>query len=805
MTTRWLDELLQDIRFGVRSLLKSVGWSATVVLMLAMGIGLTTAIFSVVYGVLLRQLPYREPDRLVAIWMASKTVPRMNVSPAFWRDWRAQAQSFEDITLVRPVANFNLTGTGHAERLQGARTSWNVATVLGVQPLVGRWFTEEETQRDATVAVLSSSLWQRRFGADPTIVGRTVQLNGSAFEIIGVMPWSFRYPTREFELWTPLYVPEETFRFGTDNSYVSVARLRPSITLDQAQAELRTITPQISVNYPAVRSAAGETTATVEPLQSSDVTEVRRPLYVLMAGAGCLLLVGCLSLALLLIGKGTARQREVAVRVALGASSGRIVRQMMAETLPLAFAGAVGGLVLSIWMIGMLLQWVPPTLPRAETIGLHTPVVLFAMCASVLVVLGASLWPAKLAMKSSLQFGPQGTSRVTGMLTAQSRIVVMQLAATMVVVFAGALFAQSAAALFRVHLGFAPHQVLTMHLAVTRAEYPRDADVSNYYRRLEERVEGLPGVLAAGFVNRLPLSGTVQINPMQFERRPDLGSIATDSRSATRGYFEAMGIPLRAGRLFLESDRETSRLVGLIDDTLARRVFGDTNPIGQRFRLGVGEMHGPWVEIVGVVGHIRHDSPQIDLRSQVYFPQTQRTQDRAALVVKTSGDPTALVAAVIEQIQQENPDQPVFDVRTMDEWRERAILPQRLLSGLVSLFGIAALVLASVGLYGVVSHATSLRMREFAIRVALGARPGDVRGLVVWQATRLALIGLGAGIALAFPVGGALQGLLFQVRGSDPATLVIAGIVLMGICLFAAAVPARQATRADPALALRAE
>jgi putative ABC transport system permease protein len=805
MTLQWLEELRHDIRFGMRNLLKSTGWSATVVLMLAMGIGLTTAIFSVVYGVLLRQLPYQDPDRLVAIWTSSGTMPRMNVSPSFWRDWREQAKSLEDITLVRPVANFNLTGAGPAERLQGARASWNVATVLGVRPILGRWFTEEETQRDANVAVLSSGLWERRFGGDPAVVGRTIELNGSPFEVIGVMPWSFRYPTRDFELWTPLYVPEETFRFGTDFSYLSVARLKPSITLDRAQAELRTITQHSSLKYPAIRKAAGETTAKVEPLHRSDVIDVERPLYVLMAAAGCLLLVGCLSLALLLIGRGTARQREVAVRVALGASRGRIIRQMIVETLPLAFGGAFGGLLLSMWMIRVLLQWVPPTLPRVESIGIYSPVVLFAICASVLVVMGAAVWPARLAVKSSFQFGPQGTSRVTGSLTAQSRIVVLQLATTMVVVFAGALFAQSAAALFRVDLGFVPHQVLTMHLAVARTKYPSDAEVSNYYRRLEERIAGLPGVAAAGFVNRLPLSGLAQTNPMQFERRPDLGSIQTDSRSATPGYFAAMSIPLRAGRLFVEGDRENSRLVGLIDDTLALRVFGHTKPIGERFRLGVGDMHGPWVEIVGVVGHIKHDSPQIDLRSQVYFPQAQRNQDRGALVVKAAGDPDALAAAVIGQIQQENPDQPVYDVRTMDDWRERTIHPQRLLFGLVSLFGIVALLLASVGLYGVVSHATGLRMREFAIRVALGARPRDVRGLVVWQATRLALIGLIVGATVAFPVGHTLQSLLFQVRGSDPASLLIAGLVLMGVCLVAAAVPARQATRADPALTLRAE
>jgi putative ABC transport system permease protein len=292
---------------------------------------------------------------------------------------------------------------------------------------------------------------------------------------------------------------------------------------------------------------------------------------------------------------------------------------------------------------------------------------------------------------------------------------------------------------------------------------------------------------------------------MQFERRPDLGSISTDSRSATPGYFEAMSIPLRTGRLFVEGDRENSKLVGIIDDTLAQRVFDNVNPVGERLRLGVGDMGGPWVEIVGVVGHIKHDRAQIDLRSQVYFPQAQRTQDRAALVVKTSGTASALTSAIIAEIQQENPNQPVYDVRTMEEWRERAVHPQRLMSGLVSLFSIAALLLASLGLYGVMSHATTLRMREFAIRVALGARPADVRGLVLWQATQLAFVGLGIGVALALPVGRALQGLLFQVRGSDPTTLAIAAVVLIGVCVFAAAVPARHATRADPALALRAE
>jgi predicted permease len=796
---RWLADLGEDIRFGVRSLVKTPRWSTTVVLTLAVGIGLTTAIFSVVYGVLLRPLPYRDQGRLVAIWMTSSSAPRLNVSPAFWRDLRESAQSFEDISLTRPVANFNLTGYGRAERLQGARTSWNLANTLGIEPLLGRWFTEGETRPGVNVAVLSYGLWERRFGADPALVGQTLELNGNAFEVIGIMPASFRYPTREFELWTPLYIPAETFQSGVDNSYLSVARLKPSVTIDRAQSEVALI----GRHSAASRGVLGDVSGRLEPLLGSDVMDVRRPLHVLMAAAGCLLLVGGLNLALLLIGRGAARRREMAVRAALGASSGRLVRQLIAEALPIACMGAAGGLLLSVSMLRVLLQWMPPTMPRIESIGLHAPVVIFAIAASTAVVLGAALWPARKASHSTLQPGLQGMSRgVTRTVSGQGTLVVTQVAVTMVVLFAGALFARSAAALLRVDLGFEPQRVLTMHLAVTRAKYPTDAEVSDYYRRLEDRIRTLPGVLAAGFVNRLPLSGTVQVNPVQFERRPDVGSVAIDSRSATPGYFEAMGIPVRGGRGFQDSDRASSTRVGLIDEALARRVFRDESPIGQRFRIGAD---APWVEVVGVVGHIRHDGPQLDERSQVYLPQTQRTQDRAALVVKASGPPATLTAAVIEQIHQENPEQPVFDVRLLEEWRNRTVHPQRLLSALVSLFGIAALLLASFGLYGVVSYATSLRMREFAIRMALGAESSDLRRLVFGHAGRLALTGLVIGAALAIPVGRAVEGLLFQVSGTDVTALVVAGLSLLAVCVMAAAPAGRQATRSDPALALRSE
>ncbi len=802
---RLVGEFIHDVRLGVRALLKAPAWMGTVVLTLGMGIGLTTAIFSIVYGVLLRELPYSEPDRLIAIWNSSATLPRFGISPANWRDWRQQAESIEDISLTRPIANFNLTGDGQAERLQGARTSWNIAAILGVRPLLGRMFTEEETARDARVAVLSYNLWQRRFGMDPAIIGRKIQLNGEPFEVVGVMPATYSYPTRDFELWTPLYIPPQTFQLGADNSYWSVARLKPGVTVDRAQSELLTITRRFAGQYTATKVFQDEVTVTAEPLLDSDVRDVKRSLHVLMAAAGCLLFVGCLNLALLFIGRGIARQQELAVRSALGANGGRLARQMISETLPLACAGAVAGLVLSKWMLGVLLGWLPATMPRVEAIGLHAPVVWFAVASSFAVALGASLWPARRASAAQFHFGFQQVSRgVTRSGRTQGILVVAQVAVTMVVLFAGALFARSAFALLKVDLGFVPDRVLTMHLAVTRAKYPRDAQIADYYRRLEERIEGLPGVVGAGFVNRLPLSGIAQVNPVEFEDRLDMGPISTDTRSATPGYFGAVGISLRAGRLFLETDREGTPPVALIDETLSRRVFGDTNPLGRRIRIGVGTIQGPWAEIVGVVGHIRNDSPQLDLRSQVYFPQAQRAQDRAALVIKTSSDSVS-IASVIDQIHQENPEQPVYDARTLGEWRDRSVHSQRLLTFLVSLFGIAALLLASFGLYGVVSYATSMRMREFAIRVALGAERSDVRRLVLGHAGRLVAIGSAVGLALAYLVGRGVQSLLYEVKATDGVALTVAAVSLAVVCLIAASGPARRATTLDPARALRSE
>jgi predicted permease len=770
---------------------------------------LSTAIFSVVYSVLLQPLPYPDADRIMALWPSARKTgySRFNVNAALWLHWRKNSTLFEDIALTRPIANFNLTGDGAPERLQGARTSFNVPPVLGVRPLFGRIFTEEEQRRDARVAILSHGFWKRRFAADPEILGRKVQLNGESFEVIGVMPPEYRYPSADFELWTPLYIPPDEIRDGYNYQYIAVGRLKRGVSLAQAQTEISAIMQRLAMEYPAsYGSGQNILGALVEPLAQSDASQIRSTLQVLLAAVACLLLIGCMNLAVLLIARASARAREMAVRVALGATSGRLRRQLLAEVIPLSIAGTAGGLLLAWWMLKALLPYLPANTPRVTSIALHGPVIAFAAGASLLVVLLASLLPGRIAARDNPAGTLQQSSRaVAGGGQARNLLVVAQIAVTIILLFAGLLFARSLSALLRVNPGFSSQGVLTMHLAVTRAKYHEDSQVAGYYRRLVDRVKSIPGVTAAGIVNRLPLSGIAQTGGVEFEGRT--GSYDSDWRSATPGYFEAIGIPLHRGRLFTADDREASAAVGLIDERLARRVFGLEDPVGKRFRRYLPSLakQDPWTEIVGVVGHVLNDSLERDSRPQVYWPESQRAQDRAALVVRTAGHPESYSQAVVDQIRKEDSQQPVYDVRSMEEWLNRTLQSRTLLTGTVALFSGASLLLACLGLYGVVSYTADLRLREFGIRMALGAGRGHVRGLVLRHAGKLALCGAAIGLALSWPVGRALQSLLFGVTNGDAVSWTLAPALLILVALLAGLGPAGKAARTDPAVTLRAE
>jgi putative ABC transport system permease protein len=812
-----IETVFQDLRYGLRMLRKSPGWTTVMGSTLALGIGLTTAIFSLAYGILLRALPYANPERLVSISLtntiaASVGIPHFGVNSANWLEWREQARSFEEIALAKAAADFNLTGGGPPERVRGARASWNLTRVLGVPPLLGRMFTEEETLREVKVAVLSYGFWDRRFARDPAILGHSIQLDGESFEVIGVLPPNFHYPSNDFELLAPLFIPLDEARAWGHFYYSAVGRLKPGVGREQAQAELITITQRLAQRYPPRQGAgpAGQDGAWVESLLESAVGGFRTVIYLLIASVGCLLLIGCINLGGLLIVRASARTHEFAIRAALGASASRLRWQTLAESLPLSIAGAAGGILLAWMLLKVLLPLLPQQLPGLESVGLHGPVLAFALALSLLVVLLAGMLPARLAARIHLTgIIQQGSRTVAGGGKLRDALVSAQIAVTLVLIFAGGLLVHSLVAVMHVDPGFAPQGVLTMHLQVARAKYPTEVQVADYYQRLVARVRTIPGVIEAGVASLLPFSAGHPSGPVEFEGKRIEGTVPAEFCSVTPGYFSAQGIPIIRGRDFSERDKAETLPVAIIDERLARSVFGDADPLGKRIRFAVITDSTPWIEIVGVVGHIRSKSLEIDQLPQLYWPkaqprpETQRTQERGALVVRTAGSPESLASAIVDKIHEENPDQPVYDVRTMEDWLGRSLRSRNLLTGLVLLFGVSALLLACLGLYGVVSYGAGLRLREFAIRTALGAQPGDIRRLVLSHAARLWLQGSAIGLIAAWPAGRALQSQLYSVGSADAIALLSAPSLLLLITIVAGLGPARRAGRVDPAVTLR--
>jgi predicted permease len=812
---RWEDDMIQDLGQGVRMLAKRPSFTLLAAFTLALGVGLSTAIFSLTYSILLRPLPYHDAERLVALQLTAKFTPtaeifRHNVNASSWVEWRAQSKSFEEIALARAGVNFNLTGDGLPERVRGARVSANVTRVLGVSPRLGRAFTEEETRTDAKVVVLSDGFWQRRFAGDPGIVGRRIQLDGESFEVIGVLPPEFRYPTNDLDVLAPLFIPPDQIHSPMHWYYRAVGRLRPRVSLPQAQAELSAISERLSEQNPR-RGAGEQRGAWVEPLSDSYVGRFRTTLYVLLAAVGCLLLIGCINLGGLLIVRANARTHEFAVRAALGASGGRLRRQTLAEALPLSLLGGGLGMLLAWLLLKVAVPLLPPGLPGLDAIGLHVPVLAFALALSVLIVLLAGMLPARLAARVRLTEAlQQGSRTVAGGGALRNALVAAQIAITLVLVFAGGLLARSLEAVLRVNPGFSPQGVLTMHLQVTQAKYPTHSQLADYYHRLVEQVKTIPGVSEAGVVDTLPFSGTGVSGGVQLADMPGEGQLPASFSSVTPGYFGALGIPLLRGRGFTEQDREGAPRVAIIDEQLARQAFGDGNPLGRRVRFGPITDQTPWREIVGVVGHILPSSLETDPRPQLYWPEAQQVetqfgQYRVALVVKTNGQPRSFASAIVKQIQQVNPEQPVYDVRSMDDWLSRSLQSRNLLTGMVTLFGGAALLLACLGLYGVVSYGVGLRLREFAIRTALGAQARDVRRLVLGHAVRLWLAGSLIGSIAAWPVGRALQSQLYGVGGTDAVAWLAAPALLLVTALVAGFGPVRRAGRVDPATTLRHE
>jgi putative ABC transport system permease protein len=788
-----LESSMQDIRHGIRQLRRNPVFACSGILVLALGIAAVTVVFSIVYGVLLRDLPYDQPDRLVTLGSSRRDAgfQATYAGAADYFDWRDQQQVFDDLGLTRPVANYNLTGSGEPERLQGARATASVFSTLRVRPVIGRVYTEEE-QLDAgkasSVAVLSYGLWQRRFGGDPSVVGRTILLNGSPHQVVGVMGADFQYPNRDFELWTPLYIPPNQLRERGDYSYLSVARLKAGVTLEQARAHMSVLAANLARDY---SWANRNTSVFVEPMLSDITGSVHDTLLLLLAAVGVLFLVGGVNLANLLLARATKRAQEFSLRASLGATRSRLARQFFAEAIPLAIAGAVAGIASAQWLLRLLIPLLPASMPRIDEIGVHGPVLLASIVLSVAAVFLMSLAPAA-QIHSHLERGPAPVGR------ARAPFVVVEIACTVLLLVTAGLLMRSFAHLRSTDAGFRPAHVLSLHLAVSRAKYGDDAGVARYLERLIDTVRIVPGVASVGIVNRLPMGGQMQAGTIQFEGKD--ARFSTDWRSVSADYYRALSVPLVAGRTFNDSDIPGRTAVGLIDERLARAVFAAESPIGKRFKMDFPK--APWVEIVGVVGHVRQEGLDSDPRPQVYWPHQQRTQDRMAMVVRTTADPSSLTASIRSAIHDVDAEQPLYDVRPMPEVLERTLRGRWINTVLIAVFAALALLLAGVGLYGVVSYVTTQRRREFAIRLAVGAKAWDVLTLVLEQGLWLALVGVLFGLMLSAVSTRALGTMLYGVTAWDTWTYLLVSGLMIVVVLTASLIPAWQASRLDPKVAL---
>ena len=802
-----MPSILRDLVFGLRLLRRAPGFAATCVLIVALGVGATTTIFSVTYGVLLRPLPYPDAERLVALWSwPPNATQRLRVNPADQRELRSNNSVFEDIALANAPQNFNLIGSGEPERLVAARLSSNLLSVLRISPVLGRAFTpqEEQTGNDRVV-LLGDGLWRRRFGADPSIVGRTINLSGNQYEVVGVMPADFRFPEREHQLWIPLTInPRLLARQIAGYDHLAVARLKPGVTIEQAQREINAFSARLETEYPTTNRGVR---LEVLPLPEESTRAIRPALYVMLAAVFCLLSIACLNLASLLGTRAAGRTREFAVRLALGASRGRLTVQALAEVAPVLALGGIAGVVAARFALDSFVPVAPAALPRLEAIDLNGAVLAFSMLILVLTGLVAGMLPAMHAWRANVPAATIGTRSDTGsraQARARAALVVVQLALTLPLLVGATALARTVAALISVDPGFRTENVLRLHMAIPRTKYQNDEQIAAFYRRIVDQVAALPDVVATAMVNRLPLTANNMVMSVEFEGTPG-SPVAVQSRSITPDYFRTMSIPIREGRVFAESDSAKAPLVGVIDERLARTLWPGQSPVGKRFRVTLPGQQPASGEIVGVVGNIRHQGLDRDDDRQFYFNYQQFTDGRIALVVRARSNARAIAPAVMQAIRTLDPEQPVYDVSTMDDVLARSTSERRLNMAIIAGFALSALLLAGVGLYGVIAYGVTQRLREFGVRMALGARPSDVSRMVLRKGSMLAVLGAVLGFGGAIALLRAMRSLLYGVSAFDPLTLVVAAGLLLSVALAASYFPARRAARVDPAYALRSE
>ncbi len=804
-----MDTLWKDLRFAVRVLWNSPGFTAIALLAIVLGIGANTAIFSVVNAVLLRPMPFQDAERLVVVWETSPRTKKNNVAnPQNFADWQARNHSFEAMGGYIPFQfTMSITGEGSPEEVPGNYMTREFLPILGVQPALGRSFLPEEDARKDDVALISDSLWRRRYGADRNIVGKTLIVGGTPTRVVGVLPETFRFPEVKADIWVLQGINPQGRRRG--RFLATIARLRPGVSLSQAQADMNVIASQLAKENPAFDTNWG---AAVVPMREQFTGDLRTPLLVLLGAVGLVLLIACANVANLMLMRSSARHREMAIRASLGATRGRIVRQLLVESMLLGGAGGLLGLLLAVWAKDFLLAMLPESMSVAKvnSVTIDHNVLAFTVILSLATGLLFGLLPALRAsrpdLSDSLKEGGRAISASLRRNQMRAALVAGEMAVALMLLIGAGLLMQSFVRLHNVTPGFQPDRILSMHIGLSSSRYAKPQQMAAGLEEIVQRIQQVPGAVSAGSIQFPPLGGLLPATGFRVAGRPvprPSEEPVTGVSIVTPGYFSTMSIPLIQGRLFTARDREGSPPVTLINQALARQQFANMNPIGQQLFVQWGR-ETPY-EIVGVVGDVKHDGLDQAPRPALYFPNAQDPQGVATLMIRTGESPMKLAPVIEQVIHSYDKDQAVSAIQPLDAFVTKSIARPRFQSVLLSTFAGLAVLLAAIGIFGVMSYSVAQHTHEIGIRVALGAQRDQVLRLVVGQGLFLALIGTAAGLVGAFALTRYLRTLLFEVSPTDWMTFTVVPIILCAVALAASYFPARRAMQVDPMQALRHE
>ena len=806
-----MQNLWQDLRYALRLLAKKPGFTLIAFATLALGIGANTAIFSVINSVLLRPLPYKDPAQLVSVWEVQANQDHSNFSPAEFLDYQTQNQSFSDMAAYR-LTNVTLTGAGEPEQLGGLIVSANFFSLLGVEPERGRIFQVDDGRSGAPrVAMLSHRYWQNRFNSDSSLIGKTLTLSGDPVTVVGVMPPNFQDDNYQIWLNPRRMVPDWQFNADIDLTSVRstgflrvIARLKPSVTLSQAQADLNTIAARLQQQYPRPTGHA----AGLSLLHDAVVGNLRPVLFILLGAVGLVLLVACANVTSLMLARAAGRYREIAIRMALGATRRQILRQLLLESVLLTLLGGAGGLLLAVWGVQLFVASKPADLPRLAAIGVDYKVLLFALLVSLLTGLLFGLAPALSASNPDLNSAFKDASPNTtagGRFRLRQSLVVAEIALAFVVLIGAGLLIKSFSHLLAVRPGFDPAHLSTLRMGLTDQRYIKATDKARFVKDLNVRLESIPGVLGVGISDDLPISETDSTTRITVEGRP---SQTADEQTVVglhvinANYFAALGTRLLKGRTITERDDRNAPSVFVINQTMARRLWPNEEPVGKRIRYNSKD---PFGEIVGVVEDVKYDGLHSADSPHLYEPYQQNSWPFLTFALRSQLDQSTLIAAVQREVRALDPNLPISNIRTMGEVMDDSLARRRLVLTLFSFFAAVALLLAAIGIYGVLASSVARRTRELGIRMALGAQVGDVLRMIIRQGMVLISIGLGIGLIAAFAMTRVLKSLLFGVSVTDPVTFAAIAALLMLVALMACYIPARRATKVDPLVALRYE